>query len=129
MEKTKQTLLILIICLLAFSSCAMASKITFIDTAGIENGTMIITASNGTVLSILNSSESFDIFNDSVHHLDYQSSGLYALHNEVVLGYENGTVITPELNGINFYIKFWSKTNNIVMLIFVILCLLIMVLA
>jgi hypothetical protein len=115
----KKLSLILITVLLIFSNLASASMITFVDTAGVSNGTLAISGSNGTELRILNSTESYQVYNNTVYHLDYQSSGLYPLHDEKFLGYQNGNVTPPEFNGLKFYISYFSNPLNIIMVLWV----------
>ena len=129
MEIEKKFLLFLVIVLLYCCSLVSAGSITFIDTAGVYNGTLKISASNGTPLAALNTSESMSVSNLTAYHLDYSPSGLYSLQNEKVLGvnWTSGEVTMPDFGGFKFYMHYFSNPLNILVVIFLIFCLLILV--
>jgi hypothetical protein len=130
MDRVSKICLGFVVFLILCCSFVSASKLTFVNTAGVGNGTLTISDSIGTTLVVLNSSESYEVHNNTVYHFDFQPSGLFALHNEVMVGFDrNGTVIPPQLNGIRFYMGYFSDPQVIVETIFLIILILLVVLA
>lgn len=130
-KKTKLILIILSLILICCFYPVSASKITFVNTAGVGNGTLTITASNGSVLATLNPSESFDVSNSTPYHFDYQPEGLFSLKNEVILGVNltSGEVTPPQFNMLRFLMNYFSQADNIRNLLLVILLILLVVMA
>jgi hypothetical protein len=127
MDCRKKTVLVLIAALIIVCNIVSASTVTFVDSAYLGNGTLSISAPNGTPLTILNSTESYSVQNKTAYSFDYQPGGLYALHQEVVLGYVNGNITMPEFNGVYFYFSYFSKPLNILMAIWIIFLIILVV--
>jgi hypothetical protein len=130
-KKTKSILIILVLILICCCYPVSASTIQFVNTAGIGNGTLTITASNGSVLATLNPMETFEVSNSTPYHLDYQPEGLFSLKNEVILGvnFTSGEVTPPQFNMLHFLLNYFSQLENIRNLILVILLILLVVMA
>lgn len=132
MEMQKKTRILIILVLILVSCCfpVSASKIMFVNTAGVGNGTLTVTASNGSVLATLNPSDTFEISNTSAYHLDYQPEGIFALKKEVILSWNpDGSITLPQLNMIHFIIDYFSQTEHIRNLIILVLIVLMVVIA
>jgi len=128
---TKKSLILLVLIIaLIFSNCVQAASISFIDSAYVNNGTLKISAPNGDPLdTLVNSTQVFEVNNQSAYMLDYQAGGLFQLNQEKFWSYEDGNWTGPEFNAAHFYISWFGQLPNIVNTLWLICLVLVVLLA
>jgi hypothetical protein len=116
MDKHKNIVLLITICLLLLGNFVSAATVTFVDAAYIKNGTLSISSPGGNPITALNTTESAELQNGTAYMIDYQPNGYQKLNAEAIGGFGFPTL--------QFLIAFFSDPVNLITLLVIVIALL-----
>lgn len=122
MEKRKSAILLILLVLLVFGTCASASVVQFVDSAYIGNGTLTISYPNNTLAVVLHSSETYELRNGTGYVFEYQPAGFVQLDQE-----SDTTWTFPTLRFILTYFMDPVHLFTLLLLIFLLIVVVIMI--